>query len=149
MSTTQPAVSGATAAGTPATPTARGRALEVLRGWDSRRADAYARGDAAALRRLYVPGSLLAERDVAVLRRYRARGLHVTGLRQQVVSVEVRAAGSRVVSMTVVERLAGHAQADATAAGTSWGLPASGFERRVLRFERAGGGWRLSRARAG
>ena len=132
--------------------TARDHGLGVLRSWDARRAEAYSAGDVAALRRLHVPGSLLARQDVAVLRRYRERGLRVTRLEQQVFSVDVHEAGARAVTMTVVERLARTSvrRSERRQGGSGqWVLPASGFERRTLRFEREAAGWRLSWARAG
>ena len=132
--------------------TARAHGLEVLRSWDARRAEAYAAGDVAGLRRLHVPGSPLARQDVAVLRRYRERGLRVTRLEQQVFSVDVHEAGARAVTMTVVERLARTPvrRSERPQSGSGqWVLPASGFELRTLRFERAAAGWRLSWARAG
>ena len=133
--------------------TAREHGLEVLRSWDAKRSEAYVDGDVAALRRLYVPGSPLARQDVAVLRRYQERGLRVTRLEQQVFSVDVHAAGGRAVTMTVVERLARAwvRRPDRPPTGSwQWALPASGVERRTLRFELVAlAGWRLSWARAG
>lgn len=145
------AVVGQAGEQTPAARTARSQGLDVLRSWDSRRSQAYAAGDVAALRRLYTTGSPLAEQDAAVLRRYRERGLQVARLRQQVISVEVHGAGARLVTMTVVERLARtpvRSSEPARRGAAQWELPASGFQRRLLRFERAGGAWRLSWARA-
>ena len=125
------------------------RALAVLREWDSRRSQAFATDDAVSLRRLYVADSPLADRDLAVLRDYRERGLRVLQTEQQVVSVEVHDAGPREVTLSVVERL-GTARVElvkpSTGATTApeRALPASTFARRVLRFERTRGQWRLS-----
>ena len=105
----------------------------------------------AALRRLYGSGSALAAQDVSVLRRYGERGLRVTGLQQQVVSLEVHAAGAGAMTLEVVERLARAGVRPTTGPGTATGsvsLPASRFARRLLRFERVDGAWRLSWARA-
>lgn len=139
----------------PGTATARpghtgdGRALTVLRAWDSRRSQAFAADDEHRLRRLYAAGSPLAEQDLAVLRDYRQRGVRLLQAEQQVVSVEVHDASPREVTMTVVERLAASRvgladDANGTTTAPERALPASAFTRRVLRFEHARGGWRLS-----
>ncbi|CUR55694.1 exported hypothetical protein [metagenome] len=65
-------------------------ALDVLREWDRRRARVWARGDVAALARLYLPGSAAGERDRRLLAAYAARGLRVEDMHTQVLSAEVR-----------------------------------------------------------
>lgn len=80
------------------------RATALLRRWDRARSAAYAQGDAAALRRLYVGGSGTA--DVAILRAYAARGLRVHGLRLQLVEVEVLRHRPGEWRLRVVDRLA-------------------------------------------
>ena len=45
--------------------------------------------DPAALRALYVPGSVAGRRDVAMLQAWTARGLRVRGLRMQVLALDV------------------------------------------------------------
>lgn len=64
-------------------------ATAALRTWDSARARAWARADVDALAALYAPGSAAGEVDVAMLRRWRERGLAVAGLRTQVLGVRV------------------------------------------------------------
>ena len=133
--------------------TGRSQALSVLREWDSRRSAAFAADDERSLSRLYVPGSPLASQDLAVLRGYRERGLRVLHAEQQVVSVEVHETSSQQVTMSVVERLAAGRVEVVPSMGASTRpdrpLPASGFSRRVLRFERTRGEWRLSWASEG
>jgi hypothetical protein len=132
----------------PATvPAARIRALEVLREWDARRAEALARADASALRELYVPGSGLARQDLALLAAYERRGVRLTGVVHQVTSVEVRLVTSRSLQLTVVERLA--AARAGLGGEVERDLAGSRFARRTLRFERVRGSWRLSSVREG
>ena len=92
-------------------------AIRALRGWDRRRAEAYAAGDLAALRRLYVPGSRAGAADLAMLRRYVARGIRVTGMRMQLLAVDVRAHTPRLLRLRVTDRLT---RAEAVAAGGGW-----------------------------
>jgi hypothetical protein len=80
--------------------------VAVLARWDARRAAAYARGDVAALRRLYVARSPAGTADAAVLLGYRRRGLRVTGMRMQLLSVEVLTTGADRLRLRVVDRLA-------------------------------------------
>ncbi len=117
----------------------------MLREWDAARAAALTRGDRGALGRLYAPRSDLARADVALLERYRRRGLELTAVQHQAVSVELTASGRRLVELTVVERLAVVGVRDST--GRERRLSGSSFARHALRFERAGGAWRLSSAR--
>ena len=123
---------------TSATPAAR--ALAVLRAWDRRRATAWAADDAGALRALYLPGSRTGRRDVAMLTAYRRRGLRVTTMRRQVLSVRVRESAPRTLRVVVTDRLA---EARVTGAGARTVLPrgSPGSHRIVLRRVRAG--WRV------
>ena len=81
------------------------RAVALLRAWDRRRARAWARDDAAALRALYVRGSRTGRRDLAMLGAYHRRGLRVTTMQRQVLAVEVRANAPREVRLLVTDRL--------------------------------------------
>lgn len=83
------------------------RAASVLHAWDDARAAAYARGDPAALRRLYVPGSSAGLRDAKVLRAYAERGLVVRGLRTQVLALQVLASDPGRVKLKVTDRRSG------------------------------------------
>jgi hypothetical protein len=118
---------------------------ELLARWDARRARAYARGDVAALRALYVAGSAAGARDVTVLRSYLRRGLRVRGLRMQLLAVEVRAHRPERVRLRVTDRVLG-----ATAVGRGWShrLPADQPTSRSLILVRVDGAWRVGSARA-
>src|SRR4051794_16820032 len=79
----------------------------VLHAWDERRAAAWAAADPAALHRLYVPGSPAGRADVAMLLAWRHRGLHVDGLRMQLLAVRVERRSSGRVVLRVVDRVVG------------------------------------------
>jgi hypothetical protein len=121
---------------------ATGAALRVLHDWDARRAAAYATGSVSRLRDLYAPGSVAGARDVVLLRRYRARGLRLTGLRTQVLAVRVLDRGARTWLLRVTDRLA-----DVTALrrGERVVLPRDTADARELRVVRGRDGrWRVS-----
>jgi len=101
------AASSASAA--PAAPAARGAAaaLEILHVWDADRSSAYASGRAAPLRELYVPGSSAGRADVELLLRYHRRGLRVTGMRTQVLSLAVLVHRADLWRLRVTDRLVG------------------------------------------
>jgi hypothetical protein len=80
---------------------------DVLADWDARRARAWADGDVAALRRLYVHGSRSGRADAGMLASYVDRGLTVRGLRTQVLALEVLDASVDVVDVRVTDRVAG------------------------------------------
>lgn len=90
----------------------------VLAAWDQRRAEAWAAGDARALRALYVAGSRTGAADAALLRDYADRGLTVTGMQTQVFSLEVRHHGDDLLDLVVTDRVTG-----ARAVGESGALP--------------------------
>lgn len=118
--------------------------LAVLRDWDRARAAAWAAGDPAALRGLYAPGSAAGRADVAMLRRWTARGLRVEGMTMQVLSVELRLRTDRRLVLVVTDRLVG-----AVAVGPDdrrSALPRDGETRRRLEFRRTGGDWLLASA---
>jgi hypothetical protein len=80
---------------------------DVLDDWDARRARAWAAGDVAALRRLYVDASRTGRADARMLASYVDRGLTVRGLRTQVLALEVLDASPDVVDVRVTDRLVG------------------------------------------
>ncbi|HEX2894617.1 MAG TPA: hypothetical protein VHO29_11515 [Marmoricola sp.] len=84
----------------------RDAALAVLHDWDVRRAAAWAAGDPVALRRLYTSGSAAGDSDVALLRRYVARGLVVRDLSMQVLRARVLVRRPRRLELEVTDRLA-------------------------------------------
>ncbi|CAN5307164.1 hypothetical protein BH09ACT12_BH09ACT12_36930 [soil metagenome] len=81
------------------------RAREVLREWDSRREAAWAAADERALRALYVPHALAGRRDVALLRRWTARGARITRLEPQVLELRVVRDAGRQLVVRVTDRL--------------------------------------------
>jgi hypothetical protein len=93
----------------------------VLRAWDRDRTRAYARGDRAALRGLYVAGSRTGARDLAVLEGYRRRGLRVTTLRTQVLGARVLRQTPMRLSLLVTDSLVGGV---ALRGQQRWRLPA-------------------------
>ncbi|WP_141007254.1 hypothetical protein [Nocardioides humi] len=123
--------------------------LAVLRDWDRSRSRAWADGDTAALRRLYVAGSAAGDRDVAMLRAWLRRGLRVEGMAMQVLAVELRKRTDRRIVLVVTDRLAAGV-AVRSATGEHTALPRDGPTTRRLVFvrhpDRAGGRWLLAAA---
>jgi hypothetical protein len=131
---------GQAAAPTPG-PDREPHAAGVLHAWDARRADAWAHGDLAALRALYVRRSAAGRADLAMLRAWRARGLRVVGLHEQLLELRVRAAtGSRLV-LVVTDRVA---SAYAVGAGVRIPLPRDAPTTRRLVLLRRAGEWRMA-----
>ena len=82
-------------------------ALAILHVWDADRARAYAVGRPQQLRELYVPGSSAGRADVELLWRYHRRGLRVTGMRTQVLSLAVLEHRADLWRLRVTDRLVG------------------------------------------
>ena len=120
-------------------------AADVLREWDERRAAAYAAGDPAALRPLYTPGSAAGRADRAMLRAYADRGLRVTGLRRQLLAVEVLDAGPGWWRLGVTDRLVGGV---ARGGGQPVVLPRDRPSSWRVQLRRHAGGWRVGVVRA-
>ena len=118
------------------------RAVRVLRDWDARRARAYAQGDVAALRRLYLPGSRAGAADVRLLAAYTARGLVVRGLRVQLLEVEARARGRDTLRLRVTERVTGARAVPARGPGRL--LPRDAPSTHLLTMRRHEGRWRVA-----
>ncbi len=117
-------------------------ALEVLRDWDSRRADAYAGGSLETLRDLYVPGSTAGAADLRLLRLYRSRGLRVAGLRMQLLAVAVTARRPDRWTLRVTDRLAGGVAVHGSQRAP---LPRDTTGTEVVTLVRGGDGrWRLA-----
>lgn len=134
----------AEAAGATDSPPDVRRAVAALRTWDRGRARAWASGDPAALASLYAPGSVAGRRDVRMLRRWRARGLVVRGLRTELLSVEVTAEASQRLELLVTDRLVGGTAARADRSGRALALPADTATRRRVVLVPTGGRWRVS-----
>jgi hypothetical protein len=122
-------------------------ALDVLREWDDRRAAAWAAGDPARLARLYTDGSSAGAADMALLRRYRDRGLVVRAMRMQVLRARVLTSRPGRLVLEVTDRLA-----SAVALGTTGGerrLPLDVATSHQLVLRRVAGEWRVARVSAG
>jgi hypothetical protein len=128
----------------PAPPSPEARALAVLRRWDRLRSHAWAAGDAVSLSRLYAPGSATGARDADDLHRWSRRGLHVTGLRQQVADFRVtdRHPGRMVVVVTdrTVDGVA-------VGAGRRTAVPVSAWATHRISLRRSATGWRVVEVR--
>ena len=124
-------------------PSAEVRALSVLHDWDVRRAAAWASGDVEALAALYTTGSTSGAGDVAMLRRYRSRGLVVRDLAMQVLRARVLVDRPRLVEVEVTERLSS-AVAYEPAVGSQV-LPRARAATHRLLLRRVGGTWRMAR----
>ena len=120
------------------------RAARVLHAWDAGRAVAYARGDRAALRRLYVPGSRAGARDLRVLRAYAERGLVLRDLRTQVLALEVGTATPRRLMLQVTDRRVGGRAVTTRGGRAVLALPRDAPSTRVVDLHRWPGGWRVA-----
>jgi len=127
----------ASAAKAPASP----RPVELIRAWDARRAEAWARGDPSLLRSLYTPGSVAGRRDRAMLRAWTARGLVVQGMDTQLLSVRVLAHTPTTWTLQVTDRLVGGV---AMGADLSRPLPHDQATTRIVRLTRLDGEWRVA-----
>jgi hypothetical protein len=119
----------------------RQRALKVLHDWDARRSAAWAAGDPAGLRALYTPGSGSARTDVRRLRAWTDRGFVVTGLRTQVLAVEVLVDQPRRLDLRVRDRVAA---GEATSEDRRVRLPRDGVSTWQLSFVQRDGRWLLA-----
>ncbi|WP_183100916.1 hypothetical protein [Nocardioides pelophilus] len=119
--------------------------LSVLRDWDRARSAAWARGDTAALRRIYLVGSRVGAQDVAMLQRWVDRGLRVRRIAMQVLAVELRVRTARRIVLDVTDRLA-DAVAVPLGGGGGTALPRDGLTTRRLVFRLTGAGWVLAAA---
>jgi len=128
----------------PRSPAEERGAVGALHAWDAERAAAWARGDAAALSRLYVPGSAAGAADVALLHRYAARGLVVRGLRMQVLRARVLVMRPRRLVLEVTDRLAGAVATDLHGVSVARPLPADRPTDHRLALRRLGGRWLMA-----
>ena len=122
-----------------------GRAVAVLHDWDVRRAAAWAAGDADRLAALYTAGSSAGAADVALLRRYAARGLVVRGLRMQLLRTRVLVQRPRLLELEVTDRLARAVAALPSDPGRVRRLPVDTATTRVLVLRRVGDEWLVAR----
>ncbi len=115
--------------------------VDILRGWDERRATAYAEGDLRALDALYVRGSRTGARDHRMLRRYVDRGLRVAGLRTQLLRAQVLRHDRRRLVVVVTDRLL---PATAAGDGADARLPGGGPRSRKVTLRASTQGWRVA-----
>jgi hypothetical protein len=115
--------------------------VEILRAWDARRAQAWARGDPRLLRALYTPGSVAGRHDLAMLRAWAARGLVVRQLRTQLLSVREVAHTPSSWTLMVTDRVAGGV---AVGAGVRRPLPTDQATARTVLLRRVRGSWLVS-----
>lgn len=120
-------------------------AVEALRSWDARRAAAWASGDVAALRRLYVAGSRTGRQDAALLRAYADRGVRVTGLQVQLLAVDVLVRSDHRLVLVVTDRLA---RVVARRAGARLRLPEDRPSTYRIVLRRVAGEWRVVEVRS-
>lgn len=119
--------------------------LELVRGWDRRRALAWRSGDPDALRALYARGVSAGRADVAHLRRWRAQGWTLENVAPQLLGVvEVDREPRRWV-VDVTDRLSGVRAVQGKASVT---LPAGGISTRRIVFVHRGGAWRVEQVSA-
>jgi hypothetical protein len=116
-------------------------ALSVLRQWDAARARAWGSGDVRALRSLYLRDAPAGVRDVAMLTRWRDRGLRVEGMQTQVLVARVVGYAADHLVLVVTDRLA---RAVAAGRGQRVLLPSDGVSTRRLTFRRIDGVWRVA-----
>ncbi len=121
-------------------------AVAVLRGWDERRASAYARGDPRALGRLYLPGSEAGLRDQRLLREYAERGLRVVDMENQLLVVRLLDRRRRRIQVEVTERMV-RAVAERGNGRGPIVLPAADAATRTITLVRGSQGWRVSGVR--
>ncbi len=117
-------------------------AVDVLHSWDLARARAYATGDVAVLRSLYVDGSAAGTTDVRMLRDYRRRGLRVEGMRMQLLAVEVLAHAPDRWRLLVTDRL--HGAVAVGPSGTRTPLPRDQASTRTVALRLRGGTWQVT-----
>ena len=149
VSSGTPSAPGSTGPGHGAdTTSAEPVAVEVLHSWDVRRADAWARGDRAALSRLYTPGSGAGAADVALLGRYSTRGLVVRDLHMQLLRVRVLVMRPRRLELEVTDRVAGATALRASEESVRRTLPADRPTTRRLVLRLREGEWLMAQVSA-
>lgn len=115
----------------------------VLDGLDTTRAAAFAAADAADLRRVYVAGSQALVRDEASLRTLTAAHVHATGVRHQVLAVQVvRSSGSAAV-LHVADQMSAYAVLDPAGRVVQRTAP-RGRRSMTVSLVRTVGGWRIA-----
>ena len=117
---------------------------DVLAAWDARRSAAWADGDVAALRDLYVAGSPSGRADARMLAAYVDRGLHVEGVATQVLALEVLDEAADAITVRVTDRIVGGV---VTGDAGSTPLPRDRPSTRTLALRRVDGVWLMATVR--
>lgn len=117
---------------------------EILADWDARRSAAWADGDVAALRELYVASSPTGRADARMLSAYADRGLRVEGLTTQVLALEVIDESADELTVRVTDRIVGGVVVGGTA---NKELPRDRPTTRTLALRRVDGAWLVASAR--
>ncbi len=120
-------------------------ATAVLHAWDARRARAWRLSAPELLSPLYVAGSRTGRHDHAMLTAYADRGLHVVGMRMQVLAVEVHHRSTDRMVLVVTDRLARAVAVDPL--GRRVALPSDLPSTRVMTWRRVSGEWRVDEVR--
>lgn len=119
-------------------------AAAVLSAWDHRRSQAWAAGSAPELRALYDRGSRTAASDLRMLRVWRSRGLTVSGLTTQLLSVEVLSGSADRLRLRVIDRVV---RATATGPDLRRALPQDQPSAYVVVMVRRRGDWLIEEVR--
>jgi hypothetical protein len=119
-------------------------AIQLLRAWDERRAEAWATGDLRRLAGLYTPASVAGRRDRAMLRAWLERGLVVRGMRTQLLEVRERQRTATSWTLQVTDRVVG---ATAVGDGLRLALPDDAATTRTVVLRRVRGRWRVAAVR--
>lgn len=114
---------------------------DTLATWDTHRAEAWAAGDVAALRDLYVANSRTGRADARMLAAYVDRGLRVEGLTTQVLAWRVIEESSDVLVVRVTDRIVGGV---VVGEGTNAPLPRDRPTTHTVTLRRAEGVWRMA-----
>jgi hypothetical protein len=114
----------------------------VLADLDRQRADAWRTGDAAALRKVYLPRSPELARDEQMLGAYLQRGLTVTGVRLSYLVLRAERLGGDGERLLVVDRLQPAAARDAR--GRRVALPVDNPTRHAIVLRHWHGSWRIA-----
>lgn len=112
--------------------------VAVLRGWDRRRAAAWAAGDVRRLRSLYVPRSAAADADAARMERWLDRDLRVRNLTTQLLHAQVLTDRPEHIVLSVMDRIA---RGVVAGAAEPLRLPGDGASTWRITLRRVDGEW--------
>ncbi len=120
--------------------------LAILRGWDQRRATAWADGDLRALRRLYTRDARAGVTDRSMLRRWVERGWVVESLQTQVRGATVVTRSPHRLVIVITDRFFGGSAVRTSVAGPRRvALPRDGWSTRRITLRKVAGEWLVAR----